>query len=347
MSKPCISVIVPIYNVEKYLDRCIESIINQTLENIEIILVDDESPDLCPQKCDEAAKCDNRITVIHKKNEGLGFARNSGLDIATGEYVYFVDSDDYLDIQAAEKLYKAAIRDDLDICFAGVVSEDENGKQRNEIPKYAGIIFEQPQIVDIVLAGMLGAEPDAKKDTNLRMSAWQGIYRRAWLDENELRFPSERQFISEDIIFHLDALPKAKTLGYIEDCLFYHIIDNPNSLTHKYNPERFAKCCILYSEEKRKISQLNNRSHMILNAQRMFLGNTRVCLKQIAAKSETEGKAFAISEIKKIVEEKTIREVLREYPYWKNPIKQAIMSFLLKSKRINIVYFLAKIVNKT
>lgn len=86
---------------------------------------------------------------------------------------------------------------------------------------------------------------------------------------------------------------------------------------------------------------------MILNAQRMFLGNTRVCLKQIAAKSETEGKAFAISEIKKIVEEKTIREVLREYPYWKNPIKQAIMSFLLKSKRINIVYFLAKIVNKT
>ena len=142
-------------------------------------------------------------------------------------------------------------------------------------------------------------------------------------------------------------MPKAKTLGYIEDCLFYHIIDNPNSLTHKYNPERFAKCCILYSEEKRKISQLNNRSHMILNAQRMFLGNTRVCLKQIAAKSETEGKAFAISEIKKIVEEKTIREVLREYPYWKNPIKQAIMSFLLKSKRINIVYFLAKIVSKT
>ena len=96
MSKPCVSVIVPIYNVEKYLDRCLKSIINQTLKNIEIILVDDESPDLCPQKCDEAAKYDNRIKVIHKKNGGLGFARNSGLEIATGKYVYFVDSDDYL-----------------------------------------------------------------------------------------------------------------------------------------------------------------------------------------------------------------------------------------------------------
>lgn len=346
MSKPCVSVIVPIYNVEKYLDRCLKSIINQTLKNIEIILVDDESPDLCPQKCDEAAKRDKRIKVIHKKNEGLGFARNSGLNIATGEYVYFVDSDDYLDVHAAEKLYDAAIKDNLDICFAGIISEDENGKQQKNIPKYAGSIFKQPKIVDIVLAGMLGAEPNAKNDTNLRMSAWQGIYRRVWLEKNKLRFPSERQFISEDIIFHLDALPKAKTLGYIDDCLFYHITDNPNSLTHKYNPDRFNKCCILYLEEKRKISQLANKSQMILNAQRMFLGNTRVCLKQIVTKSETEGKEFAIAEIKQIVEEKTLIEVLRKYPYWKNPIKQAIMSFALRRKMCLVVYMLTKVTNK-
>lgn len=346
MSKPCVSVIVPIYNVEKYLDRCLKSIVNQTLKNIEIILVDDESPDLCPQKCDEAAKYDSRIKVIHKKNEGLGFARNSGLEMAMGEYVYFVDSDDYLHLQAIENLYNAAIKNNLDICFAGIVSEDENGKQQYNIPKYAGTIFRQPQIVDIVLAGMLGAEPDAKSDTNLRMSAWQGIYRRKWLNDNNLRFPSERQFISEDIIFHLDALPKAKILGYIKDCVFYHIIDNPNSLTHKYNPERFKKCCILYLEERRKISQLPNHDQMILNAQRMFLGNTRVCLKQIIAKSETEGKKFAFSEIKKIVEERILKEVLNEYPYWKNPIKQAIISFFLKKGKVCIVYFLAKVSTK-
>lgn len=342
MSKPCVSIIVPIYNVEKYLDKCLESIINQTLHNIEIILVDDESPDLCPQKCDEAAKRDKRIKVIHKKNEGLGFARNSGLKIATGEYVYFVDSDDYLDIHAAEKLYNTSVENNLDICFAGVISEDEKGNQKKDVPKYAGSIFKQPQIVDIVLAGMLGAEPVAKIDTNLRMSAWQGIYRLSWLNDNNLRFPSERQFISEDIIFHLDALPKARSLGYIGDCLFYHIVDNPNSLTHKYNPKRFEKCCILYLEEKKKIGQLNRTDEMLKNAQRMFLANVRVCLKQIAAKSEIEGRLFAISEIKKIVEEKTFREVLRVYPYWKNPIKQAIISFALKNKMCLIVYFLTR-----
>ena len=107
-SIPLVSIIVPIYNVEPYLDRCIQSLINQTLENIEIILVDDESPDNCPQMCDAYAKQDRRIKVIHKKNGGLGLARNSGLEIATGEFVAFVDSDDYVDIAMYQNLYKIA-----------------------------------------------------------------------------------------------------------------------------------------------------------------------------------------------------------------------------------------------
>lgn len=82
-----ISIIVPIYNVEKYLDRCMDSLLNQTLKDIEIIMVDDGSPDNCPQMCDEYAKKDNRVKVVHKENGGLGYARNSGLDVATGEYV--------------------------------------------------------------------------------------------------------------------------------------------------------------------------------------------------------------------------------------------------------------------
>lgn len=346
MSNPYISIIVPIYNVERYLDRCLNSIINQTLKNIEIVLVDDESPDMCPQKCDEAAKQDERIKVIHKKNEGLGFARNSGLERATGEYVYFVDSDDYLDIYAAEKLYNAAKKDNLDICFAGIIFENEKGNQKREIPKYAGSIFKQPQIVNIVLAGMLGAEPTAKRDTNLRMSAWQGIYRRTWLNENNLRFPSEREFISEDIIFHLHALPKAKKMGYIEECLFYHIVDNPNSLTHKYNSERFKKCCILYLEEKKIIEILNGSQTMIQNAQRMFLGNTRVCLKQIVYKAKSEGKQFAINEIEKVVNNRILEHVLNLYPYNRNPWKQAILSYLIQKKKVSIIYYLIKAANR-
>ena len=105
MEQPLISVIVPVYKVEDYLDECVQSIVNQTYENLEIILVDDGSPDRCPEMCDEWAKRDSRIKVIHKENGGASSARNVGLDIAKGEYIGFVDSDDYI----AENMYEIMI----------------------------------------------------------------------------------------------------------------------------------------------------------------------------------------------------------------------------------------------
>ena len=100
-----ISIIIPVYNCEKYLGRCIESILNQTYKNIEVILVDDGSPDNCGLMCDEYKKQDHRVKVIHKENGGLSSARNAGLDVASGEYIAFVDSDDYIATTMLEKMY--------------------------------------------------------------------------------------------------------------------------------------------------------------------------------------------------------------------------------------------------
>ena len=105
------SVVLPIYNVEKYLNRCLDSVMNQTYKKLEIILVDDGSPDNSPQMCDNWAKVDDRIKVVHKKNAGLGEARNSGLDVATGDYIVFFDSDDYIDTRLFEELYTVIISD--------------------------------------------------------------------------------------------------------------------------------------------------------------------------------------------------------------------------------------------
>lgn len=126
-----ISVIVPIYKVQDYLDECIESIINQTYSNIEVILVDDGSPDRCPQMCDEWAKRDSRISVIHKKNGGLSSARNAGLDVAKGEYISFVDSDDFICKDALENLYNR-IKDDKSIGItSGLIYRYQDGSINN------------------------------------------------------------------------------------------------------------------------------------------------------------------------------------------------------------------------
>ena len=130
---PLISVIVPIYNVEKYLDRCVDSIINQTYKNLEIILVDDGSPDNCPQMCDDYAKKDSRIKVVHKENGGLSDARNVGMEVATGEYVSFIDSDDYISLDFYETLLETIVDNDSDIVECGVVKFYED----NSFDKYS------------------------------------------------------------------------------------------------------------------------------------------------------------------------------------------------------------------
>lgn len=117
---PLISVIVPIYNVEKYLVRCVDSIVNQTYKNLEIILVDDGSPDRCPQMCDDYAEKDSRIKVVHKKNGGLSDARNAGMAVATGEYISFIDSDDWIETSMFELLLNNIFQYDCEISCGGI-----------------------------------------------------------------------------------------------------------------------------------------------------------------------------------------------------------------------------------
>ena len=128
-----ISVIVPVYKVEEYLDECIESIVNQTYQDLEIILVDDGSPDNCTQMCDAWEKKDKRIKVIHQKNGGVSAARNAALDIACGEYIYFVDSDDFIETTALEYLHKLIIEYNVPMVIGGYRRVSENGEYDREV----------------------------------------------------------------------------------------------------------------------------------------------------------------------------------------------------------------------
>lgn len=246
---PKVSIIVPIYNVEKYLDRCMQSLLNQTLKDIEIILVDDGSPDHCPQMSDEYAKNDPRVKVVHKNNGGLGYARNSGLDVATGEYVAFVDSDDYTSVEAYEVLYNKAKDTDADIVYAGFIMQNSDGTESNCF--MLDHTWEGKEITAFLQSMIFDTKPDI--DT-IWMSVWNGLYKRDLIERNKIRFFSEREYLSEDILFHTMLIPLCKKIVCIPQT-FYHYCYNGTSLTHSSFNVRKIGCNIRLFEKLSKIAE--------------------------------------------------------------------------------------------
>lgn len=272
-----VSVIVPVYNVEKYLNRCMQSLINQSLNDIEIILIDDGSPDNCPQICDNFVMQDNRIKVIHKENGGLGFARNSGIEIATGEFIAFIDSDDYVELDMLQKLYLEAINHNADVVYSNFYIEQETGKwikshEVNQRKEWHNI-----DIQDFIL-DMIASAPNIKQERQYQMSVWHSIYRREIINRYKLRFLSERQVGSEDIPFQIDFLLKSKTVIYIPDA-FYHYCNNGKSLTSTYKLNMFY----IY---KNLFHVLNTKTKNIPFAQqridRFFIGYSRYCITHLS-----------------------------------------------------------------
>ena len=176
---PAVSVIVPVYGVEKYLYRCVKSLRNQMLKNIEIILVDDESPDNCPKLCEDYAKEDARIKVVHKKNGGLGYARNTGMEYAHGEYIAFIDSDDYVEENMFFDLYKFAKENKLDTVIAGFNKVLNSGEIIKNVETDEEQIFRGKQELQMFVGGMLGTPAKASKTLKYQMSVWRGIYSRS------------------------------------------------------------------------------------------------------------------------------------------------------------------------
>lgn len=227
-----ITIIIPVYNVEKYIDRCIESITRQTYRNLEIILVDDGSPDHCPQICDEYAKKDNRIKVVHKKNEGQGLARNDALNIASGDYVTFVDSDDFLAIDAIEKLTKASKYGLYDVVFSALYNSWIPEKGGTVLYSHNDLLTGNDGYIK-ALADLTAAPWDDERPALRSMGVWGGLYRTEIIKSNNIRFKSERIVVSEDLLFLYELLPLAKSIKYIPEPLYYYCL-NTASTSHTF-----------------------------------------------------------------------------------------------------------------
>lgn len=340
MSKPKVSVIVPIYNVEKYLDRCMQSVLNQTLKDIEIIMVDDGSPDNCPSMCDEYARKDNRIKVIHKKNGGLGFARNSGLEIATGEYVAFIDSDDFIDTSMYETLYNTAKTHGLDTCFCGF-NYYKNGKvtSRREVTELK--FFRGKSEVKEFLLDMVGPAPSYPHEVKYLMCVWKAIYSMSVINEYNLRFDSEKELASEDILFHAIYLPRCQNIGFIPGC-FYYYCENASSISHTYSDAKFLRIRKNLIEVKHRLDNVCPQNEYMIHYQRYLLLSLRgVIWHEIY--SSTKSFKDKMAAVKSRCMDDVYSSLLKDFPYKQLNWQKRLLYLTIKKKNPYFVFLFYQI----
>ena len=269
-----ITVVIPIYNTEQFLKRCIQSVLNQSYKNIEILLVDDGSKDKSGIICDEVASLDHRIRVIHKKNAGLGYARNTGIENANGEYICFVDSDDTIHCDMIEKLYNNMQKYNADTSYCSIKKIVTDGR-RNVLSNNL-IIREGVFSSKNLLKQIIGNKPDEKFDFSKEMSVCAALFSLDIIRKYNIRFCSERKIICEDLLFDIEYLSRAKKVVQINSP-YYNYYMNENSLTHKYIEGRVDKEILLYNIV---LNFIDNDTGLIERFYRLFLGRIRNCIIQ-------------------------------------------------------------------
>ncbi len=241
-----VSVIVPVYKVEKWLHRCVESLCNQTLKDLEIILVDDGSPDRSGELCDDWAKKDQRIVVLHKPNGGLSSARNAGLAVATGEYVGFVDSDDDVLPAMYEHMLHVALVNQADCVMCDYQRVPQQGESRIVKKTLSKGLYTRKAIERTIFPQLIMTE---QVDYGPLLSVWQCLYRRKFLVENGLKFAEDVKW-SEDNLFNSLAGYCMQRFYYM-DGAYYRYYENAGTITTSYRPgawEEYSRMNVYLAE---------------------------------------------------------------------------------------------------
>ncbi|WP_413537677.1 glycosyltransferase family 2 protein [Enterococcus malodoratus] len=226
---PRVSIILPVFNVEEYIDRCVNSIIDQTFDDFEAIFVIDGSPDKCEEILKEHSKKDNRIKIFSRSNAGSGYSRNYGLDKSTGEYIYFMDPDDWIDPTLLSEVVNYADKYQVEVAMFGYWSENAQNKKSKS--------FSNPQLK------YYKSNPSIAKDfikiftENVVYAPWNKLYKRDFLVKNNLTFPNQKT--GQDALFNIEVFRKLSKLLLIPKCYYHYCLFRDNSAGSKFNPSSY------------------------------------------------------------------------------------------------------------
>ncbi len=341
--QPLVSVIIPIYNVEPYIHQCVDSIINQSYKNLEIILVDDESPDNCGKICDEYAASDSRVKVIHKKNGGVGNARNSGLDIANEEYIMFLDGDDWLAPKTIQTCVESALSTDADVVFFSYNKAFGNRTVRCHVFDDS-FTCEGKELKDKVyrrLYGPIGDELSSPAEVDAIVSVCMQLYRKSLI--GDIRFYDNRKIGSaEDCLFLMDVLYSCRRFVYVDEPFYFYRKTNTGSLTTKYRPDLFEKWNHLYDLMMQRIVDygLGDEYRCALN------NRIAICMTGIGF-NETASGSFSKSSkrLKEILSNMRYEEAFNQLDFSYFPVHWRVFYTLCRKKSCRTLMVMLNVMN--
>ncbi len=338
MSK--VSIIVPVYNSVEHLSRCIDSILCQTLHDIEIILINDGSTDNSGDICNHYAESDKRIKVLHKKNAGQGLARNDGIAIAKGEYIGFVDSDDFIEPDMYEVMYNKARQSDADMITCGYYRDSSNSRVIESTTH--DDVFSGVECIEY-MQSIIGDDFSNKRFVHSTGSVWSSIYKRENIIINNIRFLSERQVLSEDSIFNLTYIPHCKRIITIS-APFYHYCLNEGSFSKKFSDKRvdnmldFHK---LLTELSYSTIGIDLRNNLQMRLDNMLIRHSIMAISDDVKYNPASGKKT----VSKIIHLQSLNEALKRQPFFNLSNAHKIIAILMKLKLSSLIFILFRIKN--
>ena len=328
-----ISVVVPIYKIEKYLDRCLESLVKQSYNNLEIILIDDGSPDRCPEICDRWAENDKRIKAVHKENMGLGMARNTGIEHATGEYICFVDGDDFLESDTIEKAYIQAVKTEADVVYFGYKDVDTSGKIIKEYkPELSKLVYRNDEVTEELLPELISPDYSKDKKSNLMLSACMALFSSDLIYKFKWRFVSEREIISEDMYSLMILFSHVKCAAVVPEALYCYC-RNELSLTRRYRKDRYNGIKHFYDEIMKLCDEYKYPEVVKVRFSSVYLAFVIAALKTIIMSDKSL--FYKLDEMNQILMDPHLKNTLQKAgTEIENKRRKLMLSVLIKQKTL-------------
>ena len=329
MNSDLISIIVPCYNVEKYLKQCVDSIIKQSYKNIEIILVDDGSIDSTPEICENLAKADSRIKVIHKENGGVSIARNIGIENATGKYITFLDSDDWIECETLKTAYDKMTSCDTDLVVWGYVADfvDENGHKTHSHDFKISGVCENGNAEILTQKHALG----------LSGYVWNKLYKTEIIKNNNILFEQDISFF-EDLVFNSTYFCKCKSISFIDFIGNHYMQRNRETLGTKYY-QNILELKLLGCEARENILKHFGINQKIIDAtmSSFYYSALKSSIANIKTRPDVSHKE-KIKEIKAFLKDNSIQQIAKKSG--KTSLKEMFYIVLV---RLQAVFILVRI----